>query len=624
MGILFLFLALIVGCQSNGTSVTSNVWTNHADGFFRNILTVMKWEEVTILYDEDGPEIDVFIADLLTMLDAINIRRTVYNTQASKLKRYLHQIHGTHFPRIHILYVTTDHPAKVSSVMQTVNNFDFNSNRTTDFRIKSKWLLWTYPVVIQALGDVLTDLCHVTAIHQSLNGCFGVNTLVKKEEGSIWTSLTRMSTVDDVFPNIKFHFNGRRLLLGSLPYDLLKKEVINGSSVYSGWVFDLLKDMAADLNFTYQIMEPEDGEWGVRSAGNTTWNGLIGLGQRREVDIVYAEYLITEERSEVLDFILPALMTTSIGIVYRIPGVEDNWTSLLNPLNAKVYFVLLASYIIFSVLFIAAESYPLLDLAGEQKDKCPNIAPLFFDIFGCFFLEGGHIEPRTSKGRLLYAAWLIFCVIIAAVYTANLTSSLLVKTNEIPFTSLADLVKLEHWKFGLMKNSGVQDMFENSTNEENRKIWAGIVKQNKTDSSVLSENRSELMNKVLNGNFAYIDGSVTALVTSRNDCVLSAIDNIVTAQYVSYAVPLNSPLKADLDEYMLRRFEAGLQKGYYNEQPAHCSTTREKGRVDAFSMNNIKGAFGILGIGWLLALSGLLLECSFTVIKRKRVEVNMQ
>ncbi|KAK6165924.1 hypothetical protein SNE40_022731 [Patella caerulea] len=573
-------------------------------------MKVLKWDEITVIYKDVDPLMDLFIEDLLEMLDTVNIRRTIYKMEVSNLNTSLYQIHKAHFPNIQILYITTDNPETESHVMKTANDFDFNSNRATDFRVKSKWLLLTFPVVMKALDEILTDLCHVTVIHQSVGGCFGVSNLIKKENRNFWSSVPNLSIVQDIFPNVKFHFNGRRLLIGSLPYRLIREEVINGISVYTGWMIDLLEDMAADLNFTYEITEPTTGVWGVKT-DNNTWDGLIGQVQRREIDILYAEYMVTAERSQLMDFILPPVMTSSTGIVYRNPGEEEEtWSSLFKPFNTSVYIMLLVSFILLSFLYIATETFPLLDLALEQNMEYPKSLQILFDILGCLFLQAGHIHPRTSKGRYLYASWLIFCVVFAAVYTANLTSSLLVKTPKTPFTSLGELVEQKTWGYGLLKNSAIQGMFENSTDEENRKVWEGIVKQNKTDPSVLSENIDDLLDKVLNGNFALVDVDVLKHVRSRNDCFLSVIDNIVTTQHISFAVPLDSPLKKDLDQYMIRRFEAGLLVDRYNlKQSPSCSSSYVYRHDRPFSIGNIKGSFGILGMGLMVSILGLLLEC---------------
>ncbi|KAK6165874.1 hypothetical protein SNE40_022698 [Patella caerulea] len=580
-------------------------------------MEVLKWEEMTVIYNDGDTSMDLFIDDLLEMLDTLNIRIMIYKMEVANLITSLYQIHKAQFPNIQILYITTDNPETESHVMKTVNDFDFNSNRTTDFRVKSKWLLLTFPVVIKALDEILTGLCHVTVIHHSVDGCLGVNTRVKKENRNFWTPVPNFSRVQDIFPNVKFHFNGRRLLIGSLPYQLIRKKVINDTLVYSGWMVDFLEDMAADLNFTYEITEPKDGSWGVKGDHNS-WDGLIGQVMRREIDILYSEYLITAERNQIMDFILPPLATSSICIVYRNTGEEEEtWSSLLKPLNTTVYIMLFVSFILLSFLYITTETFPLLDLALEQNREYPKSWQICFGLLGCLFLQAGHIHPRTSKGRYLYASWLIFCVVFAAVYTANLTSSLLVKKPKIPFTSLGELVEQKTWGYGLLKNSALQGMLEYSTDEEYRKAWKGIVRQNKTDPSVLPDEIDDLWYKVMNEKFALIAISAIKHTIPQNDCQLSVIDRIVTAQHSSFAVPLNSPLKNDLERYMIRRLDTGLNLDLFDlKQSESCSSPNPYGKVQAFSIDNIKGSFAILGIGLLLSFIGLLLENSLKFRKR--------
>ena len=47
-------------------------------------------------------------------------------------------------------------------------------------------------------------------------------------------------------------------------------------------VFDNLQQI---MNFTYSLTKPPDGQWGAIQEDNTTWNGMVGMLTRNEVDI---------------------------------------------------------------------------------------------------------------------------------------------------------------------------------------------------------------------------------------------------------------------------------------------------------------------------------------------------
>lgn len=56
------------------------------------------------------------------------------------------------------------------------------------------------------------------------------------------------------------------------------------------------------MNFTNAMTPSVDGKWGNLEADNVTWNGLIGMLARREVDVAASSLTITKDRQAVADF----------------------------------------------------------------------------------------------------------------------------------------------------------------------------------------------------------------------------------------------------------------------------------------------------------------------------------
>ena len=62
----------------------------------------------------------------------------------------------------------------------------------------------------------------------------------------------------------------------------MEKSIVNGSVVYGGLCPEMLQSISATMNFTYTLVEPEDGQWGVElEDGN--WTGLVGMLQWKRV-----------------------------------------------------------------------------------------------------------------------------------------------------------------------------------------------------------------------------------------------------------------------------------------------------------------------------------------------------
>ena len=67
---------------------------------------------------------------------------------------------------------------------------------------------------------------------------------------------------------------------------------VNTSSLnnpYSGVMFQLLEYVRESLNFTFEIRQPPDGQWGY-VLENRTVTGMVGMVNRSEVDFALGGY----------------------------------------------------------------------------------------------------------------------------------------------------------------------------------------------------------------------------------------------------------------------------------------------------------------------------------------------
>ncbi len=142
----------------------------------------------------------------------------------------------------------------------------------------------------------------------------------------------------------------------------MSKDIVNGSVVYSGLCLELLKAVAATLNFTYTLVEPEDGQWGAQSEGGN-WTGLVGMLQTRTADLTVAPLSITNLRSQVMDFADPFFFE-KIAILLLLPNEnEDKWRVVIEPFRWHVWLLLMLS-VVFAALIsclitrIAVGAYP--------------------------------------------------------------------------------------------------------------------------------------------------------------------------------------------------------------------------------------------------------------------------
>ncbi len=71
---------------------------------------------------------------------------------------------------------------------------------------------------------------------------------------------------------------------------------------FDGLLVSYIKIYSDLSNFTLEWDMPADRSWGIPT-GNESWNGIIGMIQRKEADIGVAPLTVSVERDEVVDFL---------------------------------------------------------------------------------------------------------------------------------------------------------------------------------------------------------------------------------------------------------------------------------------------------------------------------------
>ena len=58
----------------------------------------------------------------------------------------------------------------------------------------------------------------------------------------------------------------------------------------SGLIFAMLDEIGKKLNFTYVVIPPDDGRYGVNKADEQKLNGMVGMLERNEVRVFLIAY----------------------------------------------------------------------------------------------------------------------------------------------------------------------------------------------------------------------------------------------------------------------------------------------------------------------------------------------
>ncbi|VDI39698.1 Hypothetical predicted protein [Mytilus galloprovincialis] len=418
--------------------------------------------------------------------------------------------------------------------------------------------------------------------------------------------------VKEIFPNVRFGYNQRKLLVSTLPWPPF---VIldNKTKQYSGITIELLKQLSYNLNFTYEIIPPPDGKWGVGS-DNNSWNGMIGQLQRREIDMIAAPLGVQSHRETVMDFTHPYYYEFS-AILMKKPNQNDTrWATLLDPFSPTVLMYIGISLPVVSLFLVVFEKYNPFYGYVQNRMKTRGLhhfSDSFWYMYGALLTQGGEHIARSSAGRTLLCFWWIFCIIMVATYSGNFVAFLTVSKTKLPFTDLEGLVAQSSYKWGTAGATIYETIFKNSELPERKELWYGIIKFNATDSSVLSSDPGVHISKVLKGEYAYVADKTFMDLAMTNNCDLAiATSDILPVQY-AIGLPNNSPFVQMFSDEIIAILESGLIQIWMMQIWPRNGVCQKMSVTEAKTIElvDIQSGFYLIGVG--VGLACLLLFYEF-------------
>lgn len=110
---------------------------------------------------------------------------------------------------------------------------------------------------------------------------------------------------------------------------------------YVGYCIDLMNQIAAKLDFEYEIEElPEFG----KMDDDGIWNGVIEKLIDKEADIALGTMSVMSERETVIDFTVPFYDLVGITILMKLPRTPSSLFKFLTVLETNVWLCILGSY----------------------------------------------------------------------------------------------------------------------------------------------------------------------------------------------------------------------------------------------------------------------------------------
>ncbi len=241
--------------------------------------------------------------------------------------------------------------------------------------------------------------------------------------------------------NRRKNLRGITISAASLPWAVFSQQI--NDTYFMGYVPEVLETIALSCNFSVAWITPADGNYGA-PLGNGSFNGLTGLLQRKETDIVAAGFAVTLERSAVVSY-SNSLFESQASLIILDPtftgtvrDVDSNsYLSVFTPLGWLCLFIIIFALKISYCIFFFVRSKEITRwtcLEGLGK------AIWFVYSSGLQLSLPYEFSDYPLSSRIFFMVAGSYSIIFIGYYQGVLTSFLTVTPDPPKFSSIGDVV----------------------------------------------------------------------------------------------------------------------------------------------------------------------------------------
>ncbi|XP_071050024.1 glutamate receptor ionotropic, kainate 2-like isoform X1 [Onthophagus taurus] len=429
---------------------------------------------------------------------------------------------------------------------------------------------------------------------------------------------------------------GKVIVISKLGMPYLRKkdakdlDVSDDDHDYEGYAMDIIKEIASNLNFTFEFKITD--VYGTYDTTTGSWNGILGELIERRAHLAICDLTITHQRRSLVDFSLP-FMNLGVSILYSKAKVQEetNKFAFMEPFDFEVWVYTVSLYFVISTLV-----YVLCRIAPgdwENPHPCdPNPEELenIWDLKNCFWLtlgsimtQGCDILPKGISSRMGTSMWWFFSLIMTSSYTANMAAFLTKAAMGTTIYNAEDLAKQTKIKYGTVEGGATQAFFRNSNFSTYQRMWANMIQARP---SVFEKSNGEGVRRVNNTKnqlYAFLMESSSIEYEMEKNCNLKQVGGLLDSRSYGIAMPLNSEYRSAIDQTLLKLQERGvlarLKTKWWKEKVVKevaCDEGEDSDASnDALALANVGGVFILVGFGLAIAFVFALTEFLWNVRK---------
>ncbi|CAL4135189.1 unnamed protein product, partial [Meganyctiphanes norvegica] len=252
------------------------------------------------------------------------------------------------------------------------------------------------------------------------------------------------------------------------------KEGEDGEMNYSGIMFNVLEFLAEAMNFTYTMVRPPDGLWGV-GFPNGSWNGQLGMVKRREVDLALGPFAFNWERHHfACEFTQPVFIDYE-SVFVRRQRIESDLAGLIKPYTWQTWVCIGVIIPVMWTVLTLLNRWSLTEYysKNEAQTRMGFSDSYLMWIIRTLTMQSNPRLPRSDSLRVVTGSWLIATIVIISLFSGTLTAMLTVPFVKVPIDSTTDLVEQNEIPWAVESGSFLYQILYLATSGIYKQIWDG-------------------------------------------------------------------------------------------------------------------------------------------------------
>ena len=405
-------------------------------------------------------------------------------------------------------------------------------------------------------------------------------------------------------------------IFGYVPYVSLDEKALSDSR---GFAIDLFKSLASRLNYTFELVVPKKGNFGSLNKTSGEFDGIVGMLQRREIDVGAMTIKKTSTRFKVIDYTRGITQHENIFVTKKLDAFSHTSFTYLLDGEAWIGTLIVQSVLL---LFGALLSYLALYRRGVSW------VDVVCEVQGVMVNQGSEIARfRILSLRIFLYTTLLLGFLIVQVLNARLAALLAVNKTERRLNSAQD-IEDKRMELYVMGGTASLDTFRFAEpNTLDRRLWEGQMSK---DPKFTTGPYSRLI-----PNFLANDRGVILLnpfvfdnwmdVNRRVGC---SMERLQRNGPIRFAFPLlkGFPFRKVFDYHITKFEESGVldklkAAWIYPEAKSEayiCSSLDDRDGLSKVSFNRVTDIFFLLSLGIAAAIFVGMTEKLFLAVVAKR------